>query len=117
VRLWDIHTGQIVDCLGGNNNTISLVFTPDGQGLICGGMDGMIKYWDLGPLLRSVQQGALLKQSYEVCEENMGLAAKEESGKSVGVSVCTVEFIGYAVCNRSFCLHSFFVSVPFFWNM
>ncbi|KAF8490580.1 hypothetical protein JB92DRAFT_3008675 [Gautieria morchelliformis] len=102
VRLWDIQTGQLLNHLMGHSSQIlSVAFTPDGNGLISGSMSGEVKRWDLGLLLRTVQRGAPLKQSYEVDGEGVGSPAKEESGQNEGVYVWMVEFIGHTRGVRS----------------
>lgn len=65
----------------------SVAFTPDGQGLISGSGDRTLKYWDLGPLLKSAQREAALRQSYEVGVRDVGSVAYEEGGQNEGVCV------------------------------
>jgi general transcriptional corepressor TUP1 len=102
VRLWDLQTRQLVECLVGHVARVSsIAFTPDGKGLVSGSMDGMLKHWNLGLLLRTVQRGAL---SYEVGVEHAGSVA-ESSGENEGLCVCTVDFLGHTVrvCLRFLC--------------
>jgi general transcriptional corepressor TUP1 len=65
VRLWDLQTRQLVECLVGHVAGVSMAFTPDGKGLVSGSADGTLKHWNVGPLSRTVQRGAL-RQVYEV---------------------------------------------------
>jgi general transcriptional corepressor TUP1 len=96
VRLWDLHTRQLVECLVGHNDHIlSVAFTPDGKGLVSGSADGTLKHWNLGLLLTTMQRGAG-RQVYEVAVEHAGSVA-EKSGEHEGLCVCTVEFLGHTV--------------------
>jgi WD40 repeat protein len=98
VRLWDIHTGQLVDHLTGHTDCVSsVVFTPDGNGLISGSEDLTAKHWDLGPLLRNKQTRALGQPSEESVED-ADSALKEDGNQNV--CVCTVEFRGHEVRRR-----------------
>jgi general transcriptional corepressor TUP1 len=98
VRLWDIHTGQLVTHLTAHTKWVSSVaFTPDGKGLISGSHDLMAKHWDLGPLLRNMQRGALWQPGEEGVEDPDS-ALKEEGSQNE--CVCTVEFRGHEVRRR-----------------
>jgi general transcriptional corepressor TUP1 len=96
VRLWDLQTRQLVECLVGHIARVSSVaFTPDGKGLVSGSADGTLKHWSLGLLPRTVQRGAL-RQVYEVGVEHPRSVA-EKSGANEDLCVCTVEFLGHTV--------------------
>jgi general transcriptional corepressor TUP1 len=98
VRLWDIHTGQLVNHLTGHTDCVSSVsFTPDGKGLISGSRDLTAKHWDLGPLLRNMQTRALGQPGEEGVEDPD--SALKEEGSQNGC-VCTVEFRGHEVRRR-----------------
>jgi WD40 repeat protein len=73
----------------------SVAFTPDGKGLVSGSADGTLKHWNLEPLLRTAQRGAL-RQVYEVGVEHAGSVA-EQSGENEGLCVCVGEFLGHMV--------------------
>lgn len=48
VRLWDVATGNLLECLRGHRDSVySVAFTPDGKGLISGSLDKTLKYWEL----------------------------------------------------------------------
>ena len=48
VRIWDIATGTLVDCIRGHGDSIySVALTPDGKGLVSGSLDKTLKYWEL----------------------------------------------------------------------
>jgi general transcriptional corepressor TUP1 len=97
VRLWDLQTWQLVEHLVGHFASVcSVAFTPDGEGLVSGSAEGMLKHWNLGPLSRTVQRGAL-RQVYEVGVEPAGSVA-ERGRQNEGLCVCTVEFLGHKVC-------------------
>jgi WD40 repeat protein len=50
-----VRTGQLVKKWPGHEHSVSSVtFTPDGIGLLSGGYDRAVKYWDVGSL-RTVQ--------------------------------------------------------------
>jgi general transcriptional corepressor TUP1 len=114
VRLWDLQTRQLLERLVGHIATVSSVaFTPDGEGLVSGSTDGILKHWNLGPSLRSVQREALV-QTYEVGVEHTCSVA-EKSGENEGLCLCTVEFLGHTVrvnlhllCSFALCLGSSF---------
>jgi general transcriptional corepressor TUP1 len=76
----------------------SVAFTPDGEGLVSGDKDGTLKHWDLGPLLRVLQRGAL-RPAYGVGVEHAGSVA-ENSRENVGLCACTVEFLRHVVRGR-----------------
>jgi general transcriptional corepressor TUP1 len=99
VRLWDLQTGQLIEHLVGHISSVhSVAFTPDGKGLVSGSEDGTLKYWNLGPLLRSVQREELV-QAYEVGVEHAGSVAAKK-GENEGLCLCTVEFLGHKVRGR-----------------
>lgn len=51
IRIWAVLTGQLVHKLSGHQPWVACVaFMPDGTGLVSGGGDPTMKYWDLGPL-------------------------------------------------------------------
>jgi general transcriptional corepressor TUP1 len=103
VRLWDFQTRQLIEHFVGHIASVeSVAFTPDGKGLVSGSADGMLKHWNLGPLLRTVQRGTL-RQVYEVGVEHAGSVA-EKRGENEGLCVCTVEFLGHTVRGRLRCL-------------
>ena len=39
VRLWDVQGGALIERLTGYEDVYSLVFTPGGNGLVCGSLD------------------------------------------------------------------------------
>jgi len=50
IRIWDVLSGQLVHKLTGHQPWVECVaFMPDGTGLVSGGGDGAMKYWDLSP--------------------------------------------------------------------
>lgn len=51
VYLWDMDRKAVIECLVGHTGSVmSVAFTPDGCGLVSGGFDGIICYWDLTEL-------------------------------------------------------------------
>jgi general transcriptional corepressor TUP1 len=72
-----------------------VAFTPDGEGLVSGGVDGTLKHWNLGPLLRTVQKG-MPRQVYEVGVEHARSVA-DKSGENEPLCVCTVNLLGHTV--------------------
>ena len=98
VRLWDVQTGQLIERLVGHKDSVySVAFTPDGKGLVSGSLDQTLKHWDLGPLLRSTQRGAPLRQPYEGAAGIGGAVVKKEGGTSEKGCACTVNFTGHKV--------------------
>lgn len=54
VRIWNLASGDLVQCLGGHSDSVyGVAFTPDDKGLVSGGLDKTTKYWDIGPVLLS----------------------------------------------------------------
>jgi glucose repression regulatory protein TUP1 len=55
VRVWDLHSGILVDRLQGHKDSVySVAFAPDGKWLVSGSLDKSLKLWDLA-LLRNRQ--------------------------------------------------------------
>jgi WD40 repeat protein len=47
VRLWHVRTGQLTRRVKAHTSVVfDVAFTPDGEGLMSGGMDRILKYWD-----------------------------------------------------------------------
>lgn len=55
LRIWDFRTGLQVDW-GGHDGPATLSIMPDGSGVVTGGMDRAIKYWDLSFLQAGITQ-------------------------------------------------------------
>jgi general transcriptional corepressor TUP1 len=80
VHLWDVQTGQLINCLVGYINCVSSVaFTPDGKGLVSGSKDQTMKHCDLEPLLRNMPRKEL-GQPCEVGVKDTDLVLKEKGG-------------------------------------
>lgn len=48
VRIWDAHTGQLLDKLKGHKDSVySVAFSPDGHFLVSGSLDKTLKMWDV----------------------------------------------------------------------
>ena len=48
IRIWDVVSGTLVNRLyGQSNGTLSITFTPDGEGLVSGSRDGTVRCWQL----------------------------------------------------------------------
>jgi general transcriptional corepressor TUP1 len=110
VRLWDIQTGQLINDLTGHTDRVSsVVFTPDGTGLVSGSRDLTAKHWDLGPLLRNMQTRALGQPGEEGVEDPESALKGEGSQNEC---VCTVEFRGHEVRRRLLHLH-----LPFYFPL
>lgn len=55
VRIWDTHTGQLLDKLKGHKDSVySVAFAPDGKFLVSGSLDKTLKMWDMASLKRSL---------------------------------------------------------------
>ena len=93
VDIWDARTGKLLETLRGHGNKVqSVTFSPDGRGLVSGGMDKTLKYWDVSRLAN--RPGG---------RPNSRRASKRDTldGKEVGTregdSPCTMSFIGHKV--------------------
>ena len=52
VRIWDVATRTLVDCLRGHGDSVqSVAFTPDGKGLVSCSRDKTLKYWEFSAAL------------------------------------------------------------------
>lgn len=52
VRIWDLASGDLVQCLGGHTDSVyGVAFTPDDKCLISGSLDNTVRYWDVGLVL------------------------------------------------------------------
>lgn len=91
VRIWDVHTGQLIERLKGHRDSVySVAFTPDGRGLVSGSLDKTLKYWDVQPLLARSRNRNMNKN---------GGAGASGSGKEGLVtdktSQCLMNFTGH----------------------
>ncbi len=91
VRIWDVHTGQLVERLKGHRDSVySVAFTPDGCGLVSGSLDKTLKYWDVQPLIGRSRNGSVSKN---------GGGPSSGPGKPGGVtdktSQCLMNFTGH----------------------
>jgi glucose repression regulatory protein TUP1 len=67
MRIWDVPTGQLVRAWTGHIDAVwSVVFTPDGKGLVSVNRDGVVKCWDR--ITRSSGEPVATKiLKFEVC--------------------------------------------------
>jgi len=70
-----------------------VAFTPDGRGLVSGGQDKTLKYWDVSRLA----DGAGGRQNPRGASERGTLDVKKDVGTREGNSACTMDFIGHKV--------------------
>jgi WD40 repeat protein len=86
VRIWDVTTGQLVEQLRGHRDSVySVAFTQDGKGLVSGSLDRTLKGWDVSAVVAGAMKGK----------------GPGSEGK-LGVSPCTMDFVGHKVCVLSF---------------
>ena len=94
IWIWDACTGELLEMLWGHGSAVlSVAFTPDGRGLVSGGCDKTLKYWDVpnlanGPGSRQNSRGASKRDT---------LDGEEDVGTREGNSACTMDFIGHKV--------------------
>ena len=51
VRIWNVHTGRLTKRMEVDHDwALSVAFMPDGKGLLCGGWDWRLRYWDVSSL-------------------------------------------------------------------
>jgi WD40 repeat protein len=49
VVIWQLRSGHLIASLKGHTDIVnSVAFMPNGEGLISGGRDNTLKYWDVG---------------------------------------------------------------------
>jgi len=81
VGIWGTRTGKLLETLRGHKNHVrSVVFTPDGRGLVSGSYDKTLKYWDVSRLANAgASKGVVGK----------GVSIRESNG------ACTMDLIGH----------------------
>jgi len=95
VYIWNVATGGLLERLEGHQDGVySVAFTQDGKGLVSGGLDKTLKYWDVTGLM-SVIKGRKEGFNGSSTSGSEGLA----DGKD---SQCTMNFIGHKVRSHSF---------------
>ena len=94
VDIWDARTGGLLETLRGHKGRVwSVTFTPDGRGLVSGGQDKTLKYWDVSRLANGPgDRPNSLFASMRDC-----LNRKKGAGTREGISPCTMNFIGHKV--------------------
>ena len=65
VRIYNAETGeQITRCTGHEGGVYALQFTPDGAGLVTGGYDGTLRFYDMtGKVIRAFVAAPVEKQT------------------------------------------------------
>ena len=92
VRIWDVHTGQLIERLKGHRDSVySVAFTPDGRGLVSGSLDKTLKYWDVQPLLNRSRNGSISKNG----AGPSGSVSTKEGGAVEKTSTCLMNFTGH----------------------
>lgn len=80
VRVWDLTTASIIGRLQGHSDSVySVAFTPEDHGLISGGLDKTVTYWNLGPLSNLDALGCATLNPQELTSSNDG-ATKSPNG-------------------------------------
>jgi general transcriptional corepressor TUP1 len=88
VRIWDVHTGQLVERLKGHKDSVySVAFTPDGRGLVSGSLDKTLKYWDVQPLFARSRNGSK--------SGSQSSGPSKDSGVTDKTSQCLMNFTGH----------------------
>lgn len=92
VRIWDVHTGALVERLKGHRDSVySVAFTPDGRGLVSGSLDKTLKYWDVQPLLTRARNGSISGKNGSTSGPG-----KEGDGRAQDkTSQCLMNFTGH----------------------
>jgi len=95
VYIWDTRTGELLETLRGHRDIAwSVAFTPDRHGLVSGGEDYTLKYWDISCLAsrpggRQNSPGAPMRDTPD----------GKDASIHEGNSTCTMmDFIGHKVC-------------------
>ena len=67
--IWESRTHRLVAKWSGHTNSVSCIeFTPDGKGLLSGGLDKAVKYWDVS-LLGNRRGSGVPARTIEGCPE------------------------------------------------
>ena len=94
VRIWDARTSELLETLQGHGDRVkSVVFTPDGRGLVSGSYDKTLKYWDISRLVN----GPGDRPNFPEVSKRDTLNGKKDAGTQEDNSPCTVNFIGHKV--------------------
>ena len=94
VRICDTRTGELLESLRGHKHAVwSVVFTPDGRGLVSGSSDNTLKYWDVSCLANG-PGGQPNSPGTSMCDT---LDGKKDAGTREGNGACTMDFIGHKV--------------------
>ena len=95
VHIWDARTGESLEELRGYGAGMqSVMFTPDGRGLLSSGWDEALKYWDVSRLAN--EPGGPPNSPW--ASKRDFLNGEKDVGTREGNSPCTMNFIGHKVC-------------------
>ena len=91
ILIWELRSGCLLASLKGHSDTVSsIVFTPDGEGLINGDNDGILKYWDYTSARMSDEKGY---GAADYWEHNEGLTFV---GHTVGTFFCLMPILRFS---------------------
>ncbi len=84
VRLWEVHTGQLLKTLNGHKDEVlSVAYSPDGQTLASGGSDNTIRIWNAntGQLLKTLigHKKGVLSVAYSLDSETIVSSSSDDT--------------------------------------
>lgn len=100
VRIWDAHTGVLLDKLKGHKDSVySVAFAPDGKFLVSGSLDRTLKMWDMGALKANLAAAGASASTTSSTTSQTGGKESPAPGEA-GKTPCLTTLQGHKVSDR-----------------